>query len=955
MRRWLNHTFDVRRGERLRAGLMMAYGFLLISAIMVAKPVSSGMFLAVFGAHRLPHVFILVAVIAALVTQHYARFLKKYDLFPLIRNTLLVNVAMLPGFWLMLRNAEFMGWALFLFFIWVAVTALVASSQFWILADTIFNPREAKRLFGLIGAGAIAGGIFGGYLTKFLAPHWGSTNLLWISAAALAFCLPLVELLRRETRMDENLLRIRKRMQVDALTPGPVHMILRSRHLMLVSGIVGMSVLAGKLVEYQFSAIASDAIAETDQLTAFFGVWLSNLNIASFLIQVFVTRHVVGRFGVGAALFLMPFAVFMGALAVLIHPALWSAILIKLCDGSLKNSVNKASLELLILPVPSEVKGQTKLFIDVFVDSLATGIGGFLLLALTVGAAVSPAGISVVIFGVVAVWGAMVVSARREYIRTYRLNLTEETPAEIDAQDEEADVSLICRLTQPLEGEDLEQLIKTLRLSREVRHSRLLPCYTRLIRHPHATVRLEVLKNAYFYPTADFMEEAEQLVTDPDPAVRTEAIHYLFQHSGGDRYDRLMGFLEDADYRLRGAALLCAAREGRRNRKLRRMLNLRGMVTTQLQGMAGITDPEQVAFTKISLARVIGAANMPDLYPYLHLFLNDVSRKVVTAAAEAAGETRDLSFVPVLIRRIRNPAVARSVAAALVEFGPDVVAVLAEYLDNPLVDARIRLRIPWVLSHIGTQKSVDTLIAHVHHSDLNLRYEIIRALNRLRLAKTSLRFDDRRIVMGILEESRNHLGMLTALDYQTGIEADGADSPDLRNAIARSRRQLIRVLEKRLDDNLERIFRLMGLRYPPQDIYRAYRHLRSKKMELRADAVEFLDNLLEMNVKKMVIPIVESAVFEGVVAQTLQNLGFKAMSEKEAMAILLATGDSRLQYRVLDLISKRGQADYLPLVAPMVNSPDERVSGLARSILNAAGFAVENPGATGYLDRMRSI
>lgn len=71
------------------------------------------------------------------------------------------------------------GWILYIFYVLVAIFAVISSSQFWIFANLIFNAREAKRLFGLIGAGAIAGGIFGGYLTNFLAPIIRSENLIF--------------------------------------------------------------------------------------------------------------------------------------------------------------------------------------------------------------------------------------------------------------------------------------------------------------------------------------------------------------------------------------------------------------------------------------------------------------------------------------------------------------------------------------------------------------------------------------------------------------------------------------------------------------------------------------------------------------------------------------------------------------------------------------------------------
>jgi AAA family ATP:ADP antiporter len=105
--------------------------------------------------------------------------------------------------------------------------------------------------------------------------------------------------------------------------------------------------VVANLVDYQFSAVASDIIKDEDQLTAFFGFWLSNLSIASLVVQLFLTGRILKRSGVTTSLFFLPVGILIGAISILITPALWAAVLIKVCDGGLKQAINKAGLELL--------------------------------------------------------------------------------------------------------------------------------------------------------------------------------------------------------------------------------------------------------------------------------------------------------------------------------------------------------------------------------------------------------------------------------------------------------------------------------------------------------------------------------------------------------------------------------------------------------------------------------
>ena len=124
-----------------------------------------------------------------------------------------------------------------------------------------------------------------------------------------------------------------------------------------------------KLVDFQFSAVALSLITDTDKLTAFFGFWLSTLNIVSLVIQLFFTSRILKHLGVAASLFFMPVGLLLGAVVIFVSPALWSAILIKMSDGGFKHSINKAGTELLALPIPSEIKNKTKAFIDVFIKN----------------------------------------------------------------------------------------------------------------------------------------------------------------------------------------------------------------------------------------------------------------------------------------------------------------------------------------------------------------------------------------------------------------------------------------------------------------------------------------------------------------------------------------------------------------------------------------------------------
>ena len=80
---------------------------------------------------------------------------------------------------------EHVKWSSWGLYFWAGVFGLVLVAEFWLLANDLFAAREAKRLFPIIGGGAILGGLVGGAVPGWLAKPLGAGNLLYIVAAEL--------------------------------------------------------------------------------------------------------------------------------------------------------------------------------------------------------------------------------------------------------------------------------------------------------------------------------------------------------------------------------------------------------------------------------------------------------------------------------------------------------------------------------------------------------------------------------------------------------------------------------------------------------------------------------------------------------------------------------------------------------------------------------------------------
>jgi AAA family ATP:ADP antiporter len=923
MNKLMHKLLDIREGEGMATSLMFTYLFLLIASLLIVKPMRNSLFLTIYGAQKLPYVFVLVAIAAGIVTHFYAKTIKKVRLDVLIIYTTAIAIFSLILFWIFFTTQMGPNWLYFVFYIWVALFGVITTSQFWLLANYVFNARQAKRLFGLIGAGGISGGIFGGYLTKFLAPVIGTNNMIFFTLLFLGACFFILNAVWRHSAKHNYSERLRqqRRLSKTYSTDNAFKLLKQSKHLLFIAILVGISVLVANLVDYQYSAIASKAIPQKDDLTAFFGFWLSNLSILSLFIQLVLTSRILKTFGVTFSLFFLPIGIFTGALFTLFNPTLWSAVMIKIGDGSFKQSINKAGLELLLLPLPGSVKNQGKSFIDVFVDSSATGLGGLLLILLVDQMGFKVPHISIVIIILIAVWILAINQARKEYIDSFRQALEKRS---IDLEDQTInleDASVIKSLIYTLESDNPRNILYALRLLENAKSDEFVPHLKSLFDHPSDEIKRMALRLAAQSHAYDFSSSVTHLVKCENIQVSVEAIHYLYHHSsdGLKLYHQL---LQDPNYKIQSAVLRFTAIEFRESKEFRKQVSFIDIFNRFIEKIYNnIEDKSGKRYTRLILADVIGIAREPELYPFLQRILQDRSdTRVLSHAINSAGKTHDPSFIPLLIQHLNTKMVRRSAREALAEYGDAIIDILADYMRNPQIERRIRLGIPKVLALIGSQKSINLFIDHLDQNDLDLRYAIIRALNKLNNQFSWLEIDIERIENRIYKETEKYFKTLSLLIYQ---KRDLKAVPSTHKDIVRAKALLSKALEERLADNLERIFRLLALEYSPRDIYNAYLALNSGKADQKANAIEFLDNVLSFELKRVIIPIIEQSNTSRVHEHQPEPIENHVDSDEEIIRVILEEDDNWLKICAIHLAAESGITRYKWMIEKLVTDSDK--------------------------------
>ncbi|HSG68333.1 MAG TPA: hypothetical protein VK994_06490, partial [Bacteroidales bacterium] len=384
------------------------------------------------------------------------------------------------------------------------------------------------------------------------------------------------------------------------------------------------------------------------------------------------------------------------------------------------------------------------------------------------------------------------------------------------------------------------------------------------------------------------------------------------------------------DYQVRYATLVALGNETRDNPALKQMFGLSDQIRKAVADMDKTVEQEEKNFKLISILRTIGSTGLREFYPYLNEALRAEQIIVARAAVHAAGQTLDETFIPLLMPMLKAKEFEKDASEALANYGYKVIQYLHEHIMDQPADIDIVRAIPGVVERIGTQAGVDFLFELLDYDDIIVRSEAVRSLSAIKNQNPHLLFNKKQIIRNILDEARIFQDTLTALYVQHDRISRPVNDPLDEEIIHEARTSLIRLLEKRLDENLDRIFKFLGLKYPPEEIDIIYKGIKSPKTELRVSAIEFLDNLLEINLKRILIPIIETSVEESLTKDKLAEMKIKVVSQRECFSMLLQGRDIKVKLAVFYLLSVLKDKKYLPIVQKYVGHPNARISSAAR-------------------------
>lgn len=924
----------VEERERASVALMLLHSFAMGLSTVFFETAASALFLERFDPGALPWVYLAAALASGATGVLFARLQRTLSFRSLLSGAVVLLLTVTLGLraGLALSSAA---WLPFALMAWYRVISILTDLEYWATAARVYDVRQAKRLYGVIGSGEVVARIAGAFSVPLLLGLTEVANLLLLSALALAACLALMNAVLKRAGGAES----------DASAPSgeesggtteTLRRVLATGYLRVLVGVAFLAVLGKYFVDFAFLAQIQGEYSQARELASFFALFSGITQTLSLLTRLLVSGRILSRFGVRAGLLVLP-AAQLACTGLLIVSGLvpgaggalfWLVIANQGVYKTLKHPLDNPSFKILYQPLRRRERLAAQISVETIVSPLAIAVASAVMLQFSVAMDYDPRHFALALL---AAFGAWVWLARRAG-QGYAGALVEALRGRIeDVSYSFSDARNLHVLRRTLaRGRPREVLFALDLLERVQARPR-----QRLTRRPPP--RLEPGESPPQVPPRLATDDHETLLLEllghESEDVRLSVLQRLERHGSPRSLTALeRSSTSEASAALRGAALrsLCAhAEQGRLLHLLDGLaalpaqeqqdalvgLQRRGLGRDRLEALARSDSVEE----RRRAARVIRELTDADLVPLLRELLSDADPETRRIAIVAVGARRDGALWGEVVGAVAEPRSAGVAANSLVAGGESVVPLVVARISKG-DDAREVVRLARILGRIGGAEATRELLARIDYPDELVRLQVLESLVAARFSASGENAG--RVREQLDGEARDAAWALAAL-------RDVHPEPELR--------LLESALQSEVMRNRERLFLLLALLHDPQTILRARDNLDHESKEKRAYALEVLDVTLRPEVKAVVLPLVDGR------PDAVEGLPRELQEEPAAPAQRVA--------QVLERGVRSVTSWTLACALHVTTDPDEELRDRARELEAGSGYRLVREAARAARER----
>lgn len=382
MSRWrerLGTSLNLQPGEgpAVAAGLVMF--FLLFTGYFMLRPVRETMGIA-GGIDNLQWLFtgtFIATLVCLPLFGWLASRVKRKRILPWTYGFFVSNLVLFAGLFAVDQQAL---WTARAFYIWLSVFNLLAISLAWSVLADLFSTEQGKRLFGLLAAGASAGGLAGPVLGTLLVAPLGHSGLLLLASLLLLGSIAASAYLQhwRSQHPLELTAELPPNKPLGGNPFAGATAVLRSPYLLGIALFVVLLASVSTFLYFEQARIVSETFTDRTQQTQVFGLIDSVVQALAILTQLFITGRLARRLGVGVLLVGVPLLMALGFVWLALAPTFAVFVGVMVVRRAGEYALVRPGREMLFTVLPAEAKYKAKSFIDTVVYRGGDALSGWL-------------------------------------------------------------------------------------------------------------------------------------------------------------------------------------------------------------------------------------------------------------------------------------------------------------------------------------------------------------------------------------------------------------------------------------------------------------------------------------------------------------------------------------------------------------------------------------------------
>ncbi|MGR3893373.1 NTP/NDP exchange transporter [Pseudomonas sp. 1176_21] len=270
-------------------------------------------------------------------------------------------------------------WVARAFYIWLSVFNLLSISLAWSVLADLFSNEQAKRLFGLLAAGASLGGLVGPILGTLLVGVVGHAGLVLLATLFLLGSIGAATYLQRW--------RDRAPLPAEAEHPrsrplggnpfAEAGEVLRSPYLLMLALFVVLLASISTFLYFEQARLVAQTFTDRTRQTQVFGLIDTVVQALAILTQLFFTGRIARRMGVGVLLVAVPLVMVAGFLWLALAPVFAVFVVVMVVRRAGEYALVRPGREMLYTVLPAEQKYRAKNFIDTVVYRGGDALSGW--------------------------------------------------------------------------------------------------------------------------------------------------------------------------------------------------------------------------------------------------------------------------------------------------------------------------------------------------------------------------------------------------------------------------------------------------------------------------------------------------------------------------------------------------------------------------------------------------